>query len=337
MQLPAAATLKIVKTSDFDAVTAIYRDSCATTALSCTDSSPETINLTNVTPGAYYCVLDGWGTGCGSYQITVSGAIAAGGDCESPLVDSGAIKCPANYTCAGAAGSRTCQLAQCSDGMDNDTDGVTDFPNEPGCASAEDNDETNPTTPAACSNSMDDDSDTLVDYPADYGCTGAGATSEVFCSGETEPTALITANPTTGTTTGATSNFSSQTCQSTATGEDVALALQLPVPVATLVVDLSNSGFDTILSLRDSTCGTSIACDDDGGDPGTQSKLTVTNVAAGNYAVVIDGYSGADGTYTMNVTGTVAAGTSCASPMFAAGLLVCPTGTTCTGTTPTCQ
>lgn len=331
------STTRIVKTSDFDAVTAIYRDSCATTALSCTDSSPETITVTGAMGGTYYYVLDGYGSGSGSYQITISGTMPAGGDCESPLVDSGALQCPADYACTGTAGSRTCQLAQCADGMDNDSDGATDYPNEPGCASREDNDETNPSTPAACSNTMDDESDALVDYPADYGCASAGAASEVFCSVEPETRGTITANPTTGVTTGATSSFASQTCQANASGEDVALALQLPVPVASLVIDLSNSSFDTVVSLRDATCGTSLGCDDDGGDPSNQSKLTMTNVAAGNYAVVIDGWSGQDGTYTLNVTGTVAAGTSCASRLFAAGILACPSGTTCTGATPTCQ
>ncbi|MCR4284168.1 MAG: fibronectin type III domain-containing protein [Parcubacteria group bacterium] len=34
-------------------------------------------------------------------------------------------------------------LYQCSDGMDNDSDGLTDYPNDPGCASVSDNDEYN--------------------------------------------------------------------------------------------------------------------------------------------------------------------------------------------------
>lgn len=33
---------------------------------------------------------------------------------------------------------------QCSDGLDNDGDGVTDFPGDPGCTDAQDNDETDP-------------------------------------------------------------------------------------------------------------------------------------------------------------------------------------------------
>ena len=38
-------------------------------------------------------------------------------------------------------------IAQCSDGLDNDSDGKTDFPDDPGCSSAVDNDETDPPPP----------------------------------------------------------------------------------------------------------------------------------------------------------------------------------------------
>jgi hypothetical protein len=39
--------------------------------------------------------------------------------------------------------------AQCADGQDNDRDGSTDYPNDPGCSSITDNDETNTTTTSA--------------------------------------------------------------------------------------------------------------------------------------------------------------------------------------------
>jgi hypothetical protein len=35
-----------------------------------------------------------------------------------------------------------CQPSICSDGMDNDGDGKVDFPNDPGCSSLDDTDET---------------------------------------------------------------------------------------------------------------------------------------------------------------------------------------------------
>jgi hypothetical protein len=59
--------------------------------------------------------------------------------------------------------------------------------------------------------------------------------------------------------------------------------------------------------------------------------VTLTNVPVGNYAIQVDSFGTANnGAFTLNVRGTVAAGTACTSPLFTAGVLVCPTGTTCT-------
>lgn len=66
--------------------------------------------------------------------------------------------------------------AQCSDGVDNDGDGLVDFPADPGCISATDNDEFNapPAPLPQCSDGLDNDADGLVDN-VDPGClSGAG-------------------------------------------------------------------------------------------------------------------------------------------------------------------
>lgn len=42
----------------------------------------------------------------------------------------------------------------CADGVDNDADGLIDFPNDPGCATADDNDESNPPPPPPCKTPM---------------------------------------------------------------------------------------------------------------------------------------------------------------------------------------
>jgi hypothetical protein len=72
---------------------------------------------------------------------------------------------------------------QCSDGIDNDNDGKIDVYNDPGCASAQDNDETDPfVSPLAlpqCSDATDNDGDGKVDYPADLGCTSATDNDEI--------------------------------------------------------------------------------------------------------------------------------------------------------------
>ena len=334
LTIPKLATLSIVNVNSFDAVVALLDSTCSGTALQCMDT-PEDITLSNVPAGTYYYAVDGYSTATGSYMINLSGTIATGDSCESPLVTAGALTCATGGVCGGTAGSRTCLPAACSDGIDNDSDGAIDYPFDPGCASPSDNDEANPATASVCSNGMDDDGDAATDFPADYGCSSAAGTSEVFCAAEVDPVALITANPTTGTTTGAANNFATSTCISTS-GEDVGLALSLPVPVTSLTLDLSGTTFDTVMTLRDTTCGTQLACDDQGGT-GDSSKITVSNLAAGNYAVIVDGWGGADGAFTLATTGIVAAGTSCTSPLFTSGVLACPTGTTCTGTPLKCQ
>ena len=66
---------------------------------------------------------------------------------------------------------------ECGDGVDNDFDGLTDYPNDPGCDSASDDDETNP----QCNDTLDNDADGFVDFPDDVGC------SDVDDDDETNP------------------------------------------------------------------------------------------------------------------------------------------------------
>ncbi len=70
--------------------------------------------------------------------------------------------------------------AQCSDGIDNDNDGLIDFPDDPGCVDANDNDEFNAPPPpvAQCSDGIDNDNDGLIDFPDDPGCIDANDNDE---------------------------------------------------------------------------------------------------------------------------------------------------------------
>ncbi len=338
LDLPGMAQLTMNLTASFDTVTYLYNSTCGGATVACSDPLNMTVN--NVTAGTYYFVVDGYSsTSKGTYTINVGGKIANGQSCEGALAQSGAIACNTGYACKGTMGSRTCQPALCSDGMDNDSDGKIDYPNDPGCVDTADDTEQNPAVLPVCADGVDNDTDTLTDYPADYGCAAASGTSEVFCTGEMDTTAAITTKTTTGTTTG-TSNDWTPTCQSS-TASDKVYALQLPVPVQTLTVDTIGSSFDTVLAIRNAQCTAEIpsGCNDDGGGSLT-SKIDLSNVAPGNYAIVVDGYSSNNGAYTLNVRGTVAAQTSCTSPLFSGGanaVLVCPTGTSCTGTPAKCQ
>ena len=337
LDLPALTTIDLNLTglSAFDTATALYNSTCGGTAIKCSD--PAAMNVTNLAAGTYYFVVDGYSTAMGAYTINVSGKIQNGGSCESVLAQSGALTCGTGYSCKGPMGSRTCQPGLCGDGIDNDGDGKIDYPFDPGCDSLGDDTEENPATLPVCGNGADDDGDSLIDFPADYGCAAASATTEAFCPMEADPTSAITTKTTMSTTAGKANNFNSQSCI-TASGPDITYGLSLPVPVQSLVIDTVGSNFDTVLSVRDTTCTTSLACNDQA--VGNQSRVTLTNVAAGNYAVQVDGWSGQSGNVTLNVVGTVAPMTPCGSPLFQGGanaVLVCPMGTTCTGTPARCQ
>ncbi|MCZ6463633.1 MAG: hypothetical protein O7A09_04780 [Proteobacteria bacterium] len=70
-------------------------------------------------------------------------------------------------------------VEQCQDGVDNDGDGTTDFPEDLGCA-----DFTAPLESPACSDGRDNDGDGHADYPADPECAALHGGSE---SGSVHP------------------------------------------------------------------------------------------------------------------------------------------------------
>jgi hypothetical protein len=80
---------------------------------------------------------------------------------------------------------RPARLAACNDMVDADGDGANGFPTDPGCTSADDNDEADdcPSGPLCplCSNDLDDDSDGQIDYPLDTSCVFAGDNTEFGC------------------------------------------------------------------------------------------------------------------------------------------------------------
>ncbi len=64
---------------------------------------------------------------------------------------------------------------QCSDRIDNDGDGLIDYPQDPDCLSLSDKKEA---TAPQCDDGADNDGDGLVDYPDDTDCSSANDTSE---------------------------------------------------------------------------------------------------------------------------------------------------------------
>ncbi|MFZ5468288.1 MAG: MYXO-CTERM sorting domain-containing protein [Myxococcota bacterium] len=82
---------------------------------------------------------------------------------------------PADPGCLSANDIDETDVPQCSDGADNDGDTQVDYPNDPGCSSFVDNSEVGA---AACADGADNDGDGKTDFPGDPGCTSASDTSE---------------------------------------------------------------------------------------------------------------------------------------------------------------
>jgi len=72
-------------------------------------------------------------------------------------------------------GGNPCLLTECSDGADNDGDTFTDLA-DPGCLGLDDSSEL---SSSVCDNGVDDDMDGLADYPDDPDCTGTEDSREL--------------------------------------------------------------------------------------------------------------------------------------------------------------
>ncbi len=95
----------------------------------------------------------------------------------------GPEECDDGNTASGDGCSAACTIEstptpkQCNDGIDNDGDGKTDYPADPGCSSTSDDDELDLST-AQCNDGIDNDGDGLVDWQYDLGCYGAEDNTE---------------------------------------------------------------------------------------------------------------------------------------------------------------
>lgn len=88
----------------------------------------------------------------------------------------GLIDFPDDPGCDNALDNDERQL-QCADGIDNDEDGFIDFPDDPGCGSAGDNDEENPMVLPECADGLDNDRNGLIDEQ-DPGCAAVADPTE---------------------------------------------------------------------------------------------------------------------------------------------------------------
>ncbi|MEZ4366880.1 MAG: hypothetical protein R2939_11395 [Kofleriaceae bacterium] len=329
--LPATSTLTVSTTgSNFDTILSILPGTCSGTSLGCDDegggSGTSRIVKTNFPAGLYAFVVDGYFGDEGAVKFNLTGTIAPGGRCDGTLAASGALSCGSGYEC-GPAG--TCVgMFECNDGVDNDGDLLVDYPNEPGCESPLDDDEadTCPSGPdcPACSNDLDDDGDGQIDFGADTSCTFAAGTSEACPS--SEPVVALTQPVTAGDTTGHVHDLRPACSSTTNSAPDDIYQLDLPATTTITIAQTSTTGWDSVIELRDSSCGgTAIQCAD-------SPTITRTNLAAGRYFLIVDGYSTAFGAYNVTVSGELASGASCEGALAASGALTCADGFACKGT-----
>jgi hypothetical protein len=186
---PGTAGFRISTDTDltlFDTVVYVRLDSCdaSSAEVACKDDTGDGVelNIDNPAPGTYYIFVDGADPGStGQFGMEIQGLLGEGSPCD-PSDDT--MVCGTGMICIEPSpGDPTvCVLAQCSDGIDNDGDGIIDFPNEPGCETPLDHDESD-TCPGVgcpeCADGVDNDADGLTDWPDDPGCSGAGDLSEL--------------------------------------------------------------------------------------------------------------------------------------------------------------
>jgi hypothetical protein len=107
------------------------------------------------------------------------------------IPDSTTVSCSNSICRLQDNGEHRCAPAACNDGLDNDGDGRTDHPAEPGCESIGDNDETDPVPLPTCANGVDEDLDGATDWPADTDCPAASSNGERPNSCSVEPLAVL--------------------------------------------------------------------------------------------------------------------------------------------------
>jgi large repetitive protein len=319
-----------------DTALSFMTSACEEPSLACDDdggagTGDSLITRSFVAPGLYTIAVDADTTTPNTFVLHVAGAIVPGGSCEDPLVAAGVLTCSIGFACSGPVGARTCTLAQCQDGVDNNGDSKIDYPDDPGCDSPSDNSETT-VCPGlscpACSDGLDNDGDGDIDYPGDDGCAAASGAHEGCI--DLDPIAPITSPTTTGTLVGA-SDDHDPACVTT-NGTDRIFTLDVPATLQSLTIDTEGSIVDTALSFMTSACEEpSLACDDDSGVGTGDSLITRSFVAPGLYTIAVDADTTTPNTFILNVAGVIAPGGSCESPLVAAGVLACSTGFACSG------
>jgi hypothetical protein len=310
------------------------------TELDCDDDSG-TLNagnsshliLPDVPAGSYYIIVDAFGPGSlGTFKVTVTETAGLGADCDPADPDA----CVEGLICrelTPGAGF-TCEHHACEDELDNDGDGIVDFPDDPGCTNPLDDSEVDPSPLPECANGIDDDDDTLVDYPDDPGCQFAADDAEIDeCIPGVEVLSHL-GGIETGTTSGASALTAPAGCgTNTNVAPEVVYTFNNTRTLDQLVFSTEGSTLDTVLYVRETDCsvaGTAELCNDNA--LGTTSRVEIDTPATIRYFAIVDGKSTAGGAYSLTVSGTISPGAACdaADAFFTCGFGYVCGGGVCT-------
>jgi hypothetical protein len=187
-----------------------------------------------------------------------------------------------------------------------------------------------------CANLVDDDGDGMNNYPADPNCIAASTDDESGCASATDAYAEITGPVTTGMLAAPVGNDLEPVCVTAgASGRDLAYELNVPYPLQNLYLNTNGSTVNTILALRTNGCNPTneIACDDTHGDDDSDAYIARGATAAGRYAILVDANGSATGAFTLNVRGVIPQGAACSPALETSGLFVCAATSHCAGLT----
>ncbi len=195
-------------------------------------------------------------------------------------------------------------LAACLNGEDDDGDGLSDYPDDPGCVVPADRDEADPEVAPACFDGEDNDGDGLVDYPLDFGCQAAADEDEVDVCGQglrilEYP---VVADFVLGDTSDGSTQFTGS-CQSD--GPEKIYVYENPVNAAlTFTVDFPETIVRTSLYVRrQCTSGASeLGCGVDGeNELEPKGTVELERAAPGTYFIFVDTQFGLGGPFKLAV------------------------------------
>ena len=225
----------------------------------------------------------------GEYFVFVDGVSGAGGQVELSVT-----KVP---------------RAACLNGLDDDEDGATDYPADPGCLLPSDRSETDPREPAACSNGVDDDNDGRIDFPNDLGCIAASWDSETDLCGQGVPVYeyLVGSAAAYGSTEGEMATNvvdpNAPGCGRAAKPENIFVYRNQFRSRLTISTDYPETMTNTSVYLRARCLSgeSELACNDGSSNQSNRGTLTVDAVEPGIYFVIVETSIGLSGPFKLTI------------------------------------